>query len=64
MIEIITAACGGFLTGWICRARVLPMGPPKGSYSPRLDPGRVQRGNGSGGPTTPKPPFNPPPRNP
>ena len=26
---------------------------------PRLDPGRVQRGNGSGGPTTPKPEIVP-----
>lgn len=31
------------------------MGPPKGSYGPRLDPGIVQRGNGHGGPTTAKP---------
>ena len=32
MIEILTAACGGFLAGWICRARQLPMGPPRCSY--------------------------------
>lgn len=30
----------------------------------RLDPGRVQRGNGSGGPTTPKPDIIPKPQSP
>ena len=25
----------GATVGWICRARQLPMGPPKGSYGPR-----------------------------
>lgn len=33
------------------------MGPPQGSYGPRLDPGSVQRGNGHGGPRTAKPQF-------
>ena len=38
------------------------MGTPKGSYGGRLDPGSVQRGNGSGGPTTPKPDIIPKPQ--
>ena len=38
MIAIFTAACGGFLAGWVCRARQLPMGPPNGSYGGRFDP--------------------------
>jgi hypothetical protein len=64
VIENITALCGGFLVGWICRARLLPIGPPPGSYGPRLDPGRVQRGNGNGGPATPKPGIVPKPQPP
>jgi hypothetical protein len=31
MVDVITAACGGFLAGWICRAQLIPMGPPRGT---------------------------------
>lgn len=54
MIELLAAACGGVLIGWICQARLLHMVPPRGRYGGRFDPGRIQRGNGHGEPTTPK----------
>lgn len=52
------ATFGLVLCGWpwhLWFSRYNRMGPPKGNYGPRLDPGRMQRGNGNGGPTTPKP---------
>lgn len=67
----LIALVSGFLIGWRCGAWVYSYTPTR---SPRLDPGRVQRGNGSGGPYQPKPHIipkgqraripNPPPSNP
>lgn len=54
----IGATCSAVVFGWPWHprfSRFNRMGPPKGSYGPRLDPGIVQRGNGHGGPTTAKP---------
>ena len=61
------AIAGGAVGFWMGRwwprfSRYSRMGPPKGSYGGRLDPGSVQRGNGSGGPTTPKPDIIPKPQ--
>lgn len=58
----IGATCSAVVFGWPWHSRFSRynrMGPPKGSYGPRLGPGIVQRGNGHGGPTTPKPEIVP-----
>jgi len=80
MTALLSVACGSFLVGWILGRfdRETQDDPrrrfnhenrrgPVGSPPLRLDPGRVQRGNGKGGPATPKPtiipkPQFPPPR--
>jgi hypothetical protein len=79
MIELIAAAFGWFVLGWACRGLQLerlgrnsngncvplPPAPPYSSSAIAWEEGRTQRGNGSGGTTTPKPPIKPqfpPPR--
>jgi hypothetical protein len=55
------AECGGPCSAGPshCDCGALWLDVPNGSYGLRLDPGLVQRGNGNGGPTTPKPDFIP-----
>lgn len=60
MITIITAACGGIVAGWVARSLLVSRSDALGPPPLRLDPGRIQRGNGHGGPTTPKPRMIPP----
>ena len=64
MTELATAWMLGCTTGFFLGVTVAGCGAlwldvPKGSHSHRLDPGRIQRGNGHGGPTTPKPDWIP-----
>lgn len=47
------------LFGWPWHPRFSRYRPPRSSYGSRLDEGRIQRGNGSGGPTTSKPDILP-----
>ncbi len=75
MTDFLAGFYGGVALGWIVsqlfsrRRRVRLIRSPR-RYSnllelpplPRLDPGRVQRGNGHGGPTTLKPPIVPTPQ--
>jgi hypothetical protein len=62
--QSVTGLLIGFVVGWLCGLTVASYRssgrPPSGNYgSPRLDPGRVQRGNGSGGPYQPRPQIIP-----
>jgi len=67
----LTGVLIGFVAGWLCGLTVATR-RRSGSLMHQilLDPGRVQRGNGSGGPYQPKPHIkraripNPPPSNP
>lgn len=62
MVELIAAALGWFVLGWACRGWVLKRRlrkPP--SMGVPWDEGHTQRGNGHGGPSTPKPPIKPQP---
>lgn len=67
MTDFVTGFYSGVALGWILsqlfsRRRRVPLIRSPRRYSnllelpplPRLDPGRVQRGNGHGGPITPK----------
>ena len=62
MAELIAAACGGFVIGWACRWEALKRRirkPPYSSAAIDWEEGHAQRGNGHGGPSTPKPEIKP-----
>ena len=64
MVELIASAFGWFALGWACRGWVLKRrlrNPPYSSAAIAWEEGRTQRGNGHGGPSTPKPLIKPQP---
>jgi hypothetical protein len=64
MIYILSCIAGGFLAGWVARSQLEKRwrGGSLGRDPLVMNEGRVQRGNGSGGPTTPKPDIIPKPQ--
>ena len=73
-IEHFTMFAFGFLSAWICcqiqaeaLRRIIRRKPRNDRSGPQFNEGRTIRGNGNGGPTTPKPsfaePLTPLPRN-
>ena len=65
-IEHFTMFAFGFLSAWICcqiqaeaLRRIIRRKPRNDRSGPQFNEGRTIRGNGNGGPTTPKPQFPP-----
>ena len=64
MTYTLYCIAGGFLAGWVARSQLEKRlrGGNLGRDPLVMNEGRVQRGNGSGGPTTPKPDIIPKPQ--
>ena len=64
MIYILSCIAGGFLAGWVARSQLEKRlrGGNLGRDPLVMNEGRVQCGNGSGGPATPKPNIVPKPQ--